>query len=178
MLLSLLLALSPAHAATLAGVTLADTATVGGQPVVLNGMGLREKYFLDIYVGGLYVPTKTASAAAILAADSPRRMVMHFLYRKLSRQQMLDSFLEDFGKQPGVASQQANIDKLLAVVPAEVLSGEEIVFDYAPGVGTTMSHKGKALVTVPSADFMKMIFGIWLGPTPPTAALKEGLLGG
>ena len=50
MLLSLLLALSPAHAATLAGVTLADTATVGGQPVVLNGMGLREKYFLDIYV--------------------------------------------------------------------------------------------------------------------------------
>ena len=81
MLLSLLLALSPAHAASLAGVTLADTATVGGQPVVLNGMGLREKYFLDIYVGGLYVPAKTASAAAILAADSPRRMVMHFLYR-------------------------------------------------------------------------------------------------
>ena len=40
-----------AHAASLAGVTVPDSATVGGSTLVLNGMGLREKYFIDIYVG-------------------------------------------------------------------------------------------------------------------------------
>ncbi|HEX6929025.1 MAG TPA: chalcone isomerase family protein, partial [Gammaproteobacteria bacterium] len=40
-------------AAELAGVTLPDTASVGGQELVLNGMGLREKFWVDVYVGAL-----------------------------------------------------------------------------------------------------------------------------
>lgn len=176
MLLPLLLA--AAHAASLAGVTLPDTATVAGQPVVLNGMGLREKYFVDVYVGGLYLGARATDGAAAIAADAPKRMVMHFVYRRVSRAQMVESFLEDFGKQPGVAAHQPAIDALLAAVPDEVLRGEQIVFEYAPGVGTTMFVKGKPAATVPGPDFMRMVFGIWLGPTPPTAALKAGLLGG
>lgn len=166
-----------AHAASLAGVALPDTAVVAGQPLVLNGMGVREKYFVDVYVGGLYLGKQTSDAAGAVAADAPKRMVMHFVYGRVSRDQMLKSFLEDFGKQPGVAAHQASIDKVLAAVPAELLRGEQIVFEYAPGVGTTVIFKGKAAVTVPGADFMRMVFGIWLGPTPPTAALKAGLLG-
>jgi hypothetical protein len=176
MLLAVLFCL--AHAASLAGVTLPDTATVAGKPLVLNGMGLREKYFVDVYVGGLYLGEKTTNGAAAVAADAPKRMVMHFVYRRVSREQMLDSFLEDFGKQPGVAAHQADIDKMLAVVPDEVLRGEQIVFEYTPGVGTSLIIKGKTAVAVPGADFMRLVFGIWLGPTPPTAALKAGLLGG
>lgn len=176
MLLSLLFCL--AHAASLAGVTLPDTATVVGQPLVLNGMGLREKYFVDVYVGGLYLVAKSTDGAAAVAADVPKRMVMHFVYRRVTRAQILESFVEDFGKQPGVAAQQANVDKLMAVVPDEIVRGEQIVFEYAPGVGTILIIKGTPAVTVPGVEFMRLVFGIWLGPTPPTPALKAGLLGG
>ncbi|MDP2310511.1 MAG: chalcone isomerase family protein [Pseudomonadota bacterium] len=166
-----------AHGASLAGVTLPDTATVADQPLVLNGMGLREKYFIDIYVGGLYLDGKSSDAVAALQKDAPKRMVMQFVYGRVTREQMLKSFLEDFGKQPGVKAHQANVDKMMAAVPDELLRGDQIVFEYAPGVGTTLVIKGKPAVTVPGVDFMRMAFGIWLGPTPPTAALKAGLLG-
>lgn len=173
MILTLLLA---ARAGTLAGVTLPDTAVVAGRPLVLNGLGLREKYTLDIYVGALYLPTATHDAAAAIALDAPKRLVLHFVYRKVTRAQMIEVFHEGFGD-AAAGPQRANVDALLAVVPAELVAGEEIVFDYAPGVGTTMFAKGKPLATVPGAEFMRLVWGMYLGPRPPTAALKAGLLG-
>ena len=74
-----LLSSTPALAGTLEGVTLPDIASVGGSQLVLNGMGLREKYFLDIYVGGLYLPAKTTDAARAIGDDVPKRIVMHMV---------------------------------------------------------------------------------------------------
>ena len=75
-LLSLLLTV-PAGAASLAGVTLPDKAEVKGQSLALNGIALRTKFFIKVYVAGLYLPQKEKSAAKILGADGPRRQVMH-----------------------------------------------------------------------------------------------------
>ncbi len=100
-LLSLAIAI-PALALTLAGVNMEDHATVGGQTLVLNGAGLRKKLFIKVYVGGLYLPAKNSNAAAIMAADTPRRQVMHFLY-SVSKSQMCDAWdegLEDNTKNP------------------------------------------------------------------------------
>jgi hypothetical protein len=177
-MLPLLLALClPASAKTFAGVTLPDTATLGGQTVTLNGMGLREKFFVDVYVGGLYLAHPTHDAAQAIAADEPKRVVMHFVYGSVTREQIVETFHEGFGGAPGVAAQQANIDKVISWVPATVVRGEEMAFDYVPGVGTTLLVKGKAVGTIPGADFMKLVFGIYLGPKPPTEDLKRGLLG-
>jgi hypothetical protein len=166
-----------AHAGTLAGVTLPDAANVGGQSVSLNGLGLREKYFLDIYVGGLYLTHKTHDGAAAIAADEPKRIVMHFVYGKVTKAQIMEVFEEGFAKLPNGAAQRGNIDKLSSVVPAEVVTGDELTFDYAPGVGTTFLVKGKPAATIAGTDFMHLVWGIYLGASPPTANLKAGMLG-
>ncbi|MDX1387349.1 MAG: chalcone isomerase family protein, partial [bacterium] len=70
---------APAWAGTLQGVTMPDTATVNGKSLVLNGMGLRKKSFIKVYVAGLYLPSKMSDARAIVAADTERRMIMSFL---------------------------------------------------------------------------------------------------
>ena len=44
-----------ATAGTVAGVNMPDTITLNTQELLLNGMGLREKYWIDIYVAGLYI---------------------------------------------------------------------------------------------------------------------------
>jgi hypothetical protein len=171
-----LLTAALASAGTLAGVTLPDTASVGGQTVSLNGMGLREKYFLDIYVGGLYLAQKTHDGNAAISADTAKRVVMHFIYSKVTKEQMVEVFMEGFGD-AATGSQKANIDKLMAAIPAEVHAGDEIAFDYVPGTGTTMLIKGKPSVTIPGSDFMKLVWGVYLGPKPPTPELKSGMLG-
>ncbi|MFZ5475648.1 MAG: chalcone isomerase family protein [Myxococcota bacterium] len=175
MLLAALLAL--ADAATLAGVTLPDTATVGGQTVRLNGIGLREKFYVDVYVGGLYLTHPTKDGTAAIDADEPKRVVMHFVYSKVTRDQLVESFVSDFGHDPASARHKADIDRLIAVLPAQVVAGEELVFDYVPGQGTTFRVGGKPAVTIAGVDFMKMIWNVWLGPNPPTADIKKGMLG-
>ncbi len=56
-----------------------DTAQVNGQQLVLNGLALRKKLFVKVYVAGLYLRAKRRDAAAILAADSAaaRRHELH-----------------------------------------------------------------------------------------------------
>ncbi|MGH8403696.1 MAG: chalcone isomerase family protein, partial [Gammaproteobacteria bacterium] len=61
--------LTGVQAATLAGVNLSDTAVVGGQTLVLNGIALRTKtwFKVKVYVGGLYLREKASTAEAVLA---------------------------------------------------------------------------------------------------------------
>ena len=68
-----------AVAAELAGVTMPDTATVGGKALQLNGIGLRKVLFLKIYVIGLYVEQQSGDTATILGRDAARRVDMHML---------------------------------------------------------------------------------------------------
>jgi len=176
-MLSLLLLTLHAQAGTFAGVTMPDTTTVAGQTVVLNGQGLREKFFFDIYVGGMYVTTKTHDASTIINDDKPKKMLMHFVYSEVTKDQMIEAFDEGFGAQPGVAAQGDAIAKVKGWLPPSLKAGDELAFEYAPGVGTTMYVNSKAMGTIPGAEFGKVVFGIYVGTKPPTEDLKKGLLG-
>jgi hypothetical protein len=68
-LLAFTLVALPAAAGSLAGVNLPDKVEVKGQSLVLNGLGLRTKFFIKVYVGGLYLPQKEKAPAKILSED-------------------------------------------------------------------------------------------------------------
>src|SRR5258706_5463826 len=88
--------LAQARAAQLAGVSMPDSLPVAGKKLKLNGQGLRTKLFFKIYVAGLYIETPTHDATAIVAADAPKKIVMHFLYGKVTQQQLIDAWNEGF----------------------------------------------------------------------------------
>lgn len=178
--LMLALALSsaaPALAASLSSVTLPDTATIGGQSLVLNGLGLREKYFIDVYVGGLYLPAKTTDAAKAISDDVPKRIVMAFIYNKVTKDQLCETYYEGLAKQPENAALKPKYDTLCDYL-GDVASGDQVALDYVPGTGTTVSVKGSAQGTIAGADFMRSLFTVYLGAAPPTEKLKKGMLGG
>ena len=83
------------HAASLAGVTLPDTVQVGGKTLALNGLGLRKKFVVKVYVAGLYLEQKSSDADAIIKSEAPKQIVMHFLHGA-SKSQMADAFEESF----------------------------------------------------------------------------------
>lgn len=173
-----ILLLSSALAASLSGVTLPDRVSLGGQELHLNGLGLREKYYLDIYVAGLYVPTPSRDPQTLIDADVPKRIVLHVVFSELPKDRLIASFEEDFGKMPNVAGQRSNIDKLESWLPDSLVKGDQLAFDYVPGVGTSMVINGRSLGTIAGTEFMRLIYTIYLGPNPPTAELKRGMLGG
>src|SRR4051794_16057816 len=112
--LSLFLAVSTYHAnaASLAGVTIPDTAQAGGKTLVLNGLGIRSKMMVKVYVGGLYLPQKSSDANSILKSDGPKQIVMKFTHA-VSKSQMVDGFAEGIGDNSPDAKKtmQPDIDK-------------------------------------------------------------------
>ncbi len=172
-----LLALSQLHAGTLNNVTLPDTAQVGTQTLVLNGMGLRTKFMVKVYVTGLYLPQKSSDFNAILKPDTPKRIVMHFV-RDVSKSQLADGFTEQFDANTPDARKalKPEIDRFLAALDP-VKDGDEIVITYLAATGTSLTLAGKDKLTIAGPDFARVIFSVWLGPKPPNAGLKKGILG-
>jgi hypothetical protein len=164
-------------AGTMADVTLPDTIQIGSRTLVLNGLGLRKKYLVKVYVAGLYVEHKSSDPEAILKDDVPKRIVMHFV-RGVSKEQMVDAFGESFENNTPDArkTMKTEIDQFLGALEP-VNSGGEIVLTYLPGTGTTLGINGKDKWITAAPAFGHILFSVWLGPKPPNADLKKGLLG-
>ena len=165
------------HAGSLAGVTLPDTVQAGGKTLVLNGLGLRKKFVVKVYVAGLYLEKKSSDADAIIKADEPKQIVMHFV-RSVSKNQIADAFDESFSNNSPDAKKtmKADIDRFLGALEP-VKEGDEMVFTYVPGTGTTLAINGHDNLTIADPAFGPVLFSVWMGPKPPNADLKKGLLG-
>ena len=165
------------RAGTLVGVALPDTIQADGKTLILNGLGLRTKLFVKVYVAGLYVERKSSDPGAILNTEVPKRVVMHFV-RSVSKSQITDGFKESFENNTPDAGRtlKAEIEQFLGALEP-VNDGEEVVITYQPGIGTNLVIKGKEKLTVRAPTFSQVIFSVWLGPKPPNQDLKKGLLG-
>lgn len=165
------------QATELAGVTMPDTMTNDGIKLELNGLGHRKKFIFSVYIGALYLVARSKDAAAILNTDMAKAVSMHFM-RSVSKSQLVESFSDGFANnaKDKVVSQKSNTDKLFELL-SDVKEGDILTFFYAPGKGTTFSKSGKALGTFEGKEFAQLIFSLWMGPNPPSADLKKGMLG-
>lgn len=177
MLLAALATAGAASAATLAGVTVPDTAVVNAAPLVLNGVGLRTKFFFKIYVGGLYLTQKAGTTDAVLAQTGPDRLLMHMIYA-VDKRQFADAWQDGFkDNNPQMSSAvKADVKQFIAYF-GNSKKGDVITLDYVPGQGTRVSWNGTFRGNIPGQDFHKALLNVFLGPAPPTEKLKRGLLG-
>jgi hypothetical protein len=169
--------ISNLQSATVAGVNLPDTTTAGDKSLVLNGLGVRSEFMVKVYVAGLYLEHKSTDAGGIIKADAPKKIVMQFLH-DASQKQMTDAFDQSFKDNAPDAETtiKTDTDKFLAALePVKV--GEQMVFTYVPGTGTTFAINGKDKLTIAGPAFGQAIYSVWLGPKPPTSSLKKGMLG-
>jgi hypothetical protein len=174
----LLVLAAPLAAMELAGVTLPDTITVGGTTLKLNGMGVRKKLFIKVYVGGLYVVTPGHDPTAIISADEPKQMVMHFLYSKVEKQKLTEAWREGFANNSTATlpALKARLDQFCAFWP-DMASGQRAVITYVPGSGTRLEINGKDAGVIPGKDFAEAMFAVWLGAKTADSGLKAGMLG-
>jgi hypothetical protein len=184
LLASVLLAATAAQAqpVEMEGQKFERTATVGGQSLNLNGVGLRKRAFFKVYVAGLYVPQKSASAAPIINDAGPRRVTLRML-RDLDAQSFIDAFndgLKNNTPEAQLAALKPQVDALIATLKSigEAKTGDAVNFDYTPDGGTRITVNGQPKGNpIPGAEFFAAVLRIWLGDKPADESLKKGLLG-
>ncbi|MFQ5335849.1 MAG: chalcone isomerase family protein [Flavobacteriales bacterium] len=161
-------------------VTLPNTLKVDNTTLLLNGGGIREKFWMDMYVGGLYLKEKSGNAAAITKADSPMAIRLHIVSGLISSSRMTDAVEEGFEKSTGGKTEplRKRIDAFKAVFDKEPISVND-VYDiaYLPGTGVKIFKNKKEQALIKGLDFKQALWGIWLCDDPADEDLKEGMLG-
>ena len=162
-----------------AGVIIPNNVSFEGEKLVLNGVGVREKLWMNMYAGALYLNSKSSDSKAIINANDPMAIKLHMVSSLITSDKMIEAVNEGFenatkGKTSGIASE---ITKFKAFFSDEI--NKEDVFDivYIPSKGVLVYKNGKEKGVIKGMEFKKALFGIWLSDNPADKNLKQGMLG-
>jgi Chalcone isomerase-like len=171
---------SNAAAATLEGATLPDTYTVAGQPLVLNGIGLRTLtiFGIKIYVAGLYLPRPSHDAQQILASPGPKVIILKFI-RAGSKAQVEKQYRAgeetNCGNGGCDPADQKDFERLVAAAPA-VNPGDMSTYVFTDK-GVQVFANDRLIGDFADRDLAYRLLAGFIGDHPPSQELRHQLLG-
>lgn len=179
-LVVLLMLVSPAHARTIDGVSVPERLNLAGEtaPLVLNGAGLRTRFFVKVYVAALYLTRPATQAERVLEEGSTRVVAIH-MRRDTDSDQIGSALLASVAKNHETAEMTALQDRLAKfklLVPA-MKRGDVLRLEFGPDGTTRVVRNDQLLGTLEGADFQRALLKIWLGNNPVDDGLKQNLLG-
>ena len=156
------------------------TLKIDDTELALNGQGVRKKFMMSIYHGGLYLAASSSDAAKIVAADEAMAIRIDMVSGLITSEKMVDALMEGLDNSTGgdIAPLQQYVDQFIAVFKEEIKEGDYFDLAYIPGKGLEIYKQGSLKATITGGmPFKQAIFGIWLGNTPADKNLKKGMLG-
>lgn len=159
------------------GVSFNTELKLDGENLVINGAGLREKYFMDLYVAGLYMPKKTEDAKKVIYDDTEMAIHIKIISSSVTRERFIESVNEGFAASKHGSASKEEIKKFVSFFNEPIKNGDKIYLDYIPGKGVRVTKNGEVKGTIPGLDFKKALFGIWFGTPPVQESMKKEMLG-
>jgi hypothetical protein len=176
---AILIFTSIGYAKEIGGINMPENIAVGNDTLLLNGAGIRTKFFIKAYVGGLFLKKKSGDANLIINADEPMAIKLHITSSMISSDKMKEIVLEGFQNSTNgnMAPYKDRIDPFIAVFKDNISNNDVYDLIYIPGEGLK-AYKNKELKsTTKGLDFKKILFGIWLCDKPADKGLKSLMLG-
>ena len=167
------------HTKEFSGVNFADEVTIGQQPCKLVGVGMRKKLVVDVYCGALYMREPTQDPQQVIAAEQPKRVLLHVVYKQVEPNQWVEGWQEGFKKNtPNPdAALKSKIEQFMQCFTEPVRKGQEVQVTYLPDKGTEVMVNKQVKATITGSDFMKALWSIWFGKEPASESLMKGMLG-
>lgn len=163
----------------IAGTRIPDRIKISGNELVLNGAGILDKYFIDMYAGALYLKERSLSADEIINADEFMEIKLYIISDEITSESMKDDILEGFRNSAGdnVGAIISEIDRYIKLFSEEIKVNDVYDMIYIPVKGVQIYKNKKLSDTIPGLDFKKALFGIWLCGEPADKSLKKAMLG-
>ncbi len=161
------------------GVKMPYTLKTDETTLLINGAGIREKYFMDLYVGALYLKAKNNDADKIINANEAMCIKLHIVSGLITSQKMIDAVDEGFKKSTNnnVTPILSKVNQFKAVFNEKINVGDIYDLVYESAKGILIYKNNKLATTIPGLDFKKALFGIWLCNKPADSTLKDKMLG-
>lgn len=161
------------------GVKLDAKITVEDQDLILNGAGIREKLWFELYVGSLYVEKKSNNANEIINSKDAVAIRLDVLSSMVTSKKMVAALDEGLvnSTNNNMAPLKDKITKFKGFFKDEIKVGDKFILAYIPSQGVVFFKNGVKKGVIEGHDFKKALFGIWLCDKPADKDLKTGLLG-
>jgi hypothetical protein len=171
------LLIQPAFGVDVAGVKLPDSVEIGGQQLQLNGYGIRKKFFFKIYVGSLYTAQKATTASQVVDGAGGKLLRMNFLYSKVEKEKIVGGFAEGIKKNTPELSNAPEVVQFLNLFDADFVEKDQVDLAITADNLVNVSHNGRQLGSIQSANLAKAILLIYIGKEPADDDMKAGMLG-
>ena len=160
------------------GVKLENKIIVEGRDLTLNGAGVREKWWIDLYVGSLYLPKKSSNATEIINSKDFEIIKLDIVSGMITSEKMINAINEGFEKSTGgkTADLKARIDEFKNCFKDKFKKGDSFSIVNTPK-GVVVYKNGVKKGTIVGHDFKVALFGIWLSNSPADQGLKDDMLG-
>jgi len=159
----------------------AETTSVGGRDLVLNGRALRSVWGFRVYEVELFLGERNSDATVIMTQDrQPKRVRMKML-RSVEKEKFVATVRENIDLNLTPEEKETFATELESYVGhlqkgGDIEPGRVITIDYLPGTGTVLGLDGRQVGTIGGDDFYHMMLRLWIG-RPLQPSIKDGLLG-
>lgn len=169
---------SQAQTKNIEGIDFPTAISVNGKKTILNGGGLRTKLiFLDLYVGALYVQSKTKDPNKIIMADEEMGIRIEIASKLVTQERFIEALEEGFKNASSGKSTVNDVQKFKDFLKDEFKKGDIIGLNYHSGDAVYLYKNNKKLGKFEGLPFKQALFSIWLGEVPAQESLKEEMLG-
>ncbi len=160
------------------GVRFAADVPIGEEQVPLRGTHKLRYWMFDVYAAAFYVPEGKTSDKDALAAETPRKLVLHY-YRKVKASDIRKATMEALKKNPKLdrAALSERFEKLYDCY-STVKKGDEYHIIYDPAKeATQIVLNGELQCTIEGSDFARAFFGIWVSDYSLSEKMTRNLKG-
>lgn len=162
------------------GVFINNKSTFDNKEFVLNGVGVRERMWIKLYVGSLYVPNKIKSEKELYDSEDYFYLKIDIISPKITSDVLIDAIEVGFtnSMNGNTSLIRDRIDFLKGFFREEIVVGNVFILYYSPEEKTTTIYKnGLKLGIIDGEDFRNAFFGIWFSNKPSSKALRDSMLG-
>lgn len=177
---TLTMSVSAAHAdVEVKGVSVPEEVTFSGHTMVLNGVGIRTRFFVDAYVAALYLPEVSSDPDGILASGSPLDIRVTIISDMVTGDRFAESAMDGFVRSThgDLGPIRPQVDTMIKTFRNSLDVGDVFDLVYNPDAGTEIYRNGELLEVVEGLDFRSAMAGIWLSDDPVQTSLREKMLG-
>lgn len=160
------------------GVKMPETMKVLGKDLLLNGMGTRKATWLrvKVYVGGLYVTTKSQDAKSILDQPNPKFIDMSFV-RDVEGHKLQGGWSDAWKAAVPAADRnelKAHFDKFNATM-GDIQKHQKVLITFTDkGVKVVFNGQDKGMIG--NKKFSRALLSVWF-INAADEGLRDGLLG-
>ncbi len=151
----------------------------GDTALKLNGAGMREMLWIDLYAGGLYLQNKNKDPKAILDANETMAIKLNIVSSLVTQNKMIKAVQDGFNKATfgNTTALDKRIKKFINFFSEPIVKNDIFDIVYIKDEGVKAFKNGKELGLIEGRDFKYALFKIWLGDEPASEGIKNGMLG-